>query len=63
MECNKTRCLIIDDEPLAIKLIRTHLERLESFEIAGECKSALKAVEFLGEKKSILCFWISICLR
>jgi DNA-binding LytR/AlgR family response regulator len=52
----KTRCLIIDDEPLAIKLIRTHLSRLDSFEIAGECKNALKAVEFLKNEKIDLMF-------
>lgn len=52
----KTRCLIIDDEPLAIKLIRTHLSKLESFEIAGECSNALKAVEFLGNDKIDLMF-------
>ena len=56
MDLNKTRCLIIDDEPLAIKLIRTHLGKLESFEIAGECKSALKAVEFLQREKIDLMF-------
>ena len=43
----KTRCLIIDDEPLAIKLIKTHLSKLDSFEVAGECSNALKAIEFL----------------
>ena len=42
-----TRCLIIDDEPLAIKLIKTHLSKLDSFEVAGECSNALKAIEFL----------------
>jgi DNA-binding LytR/AlgR family response regulator len=52
----KTRCLIIDDEPLAIKLIRTHLSKLDSFEIAGECKNALKAVEFLKNEKVDLMF-------
>jgi len=56
MECFKTRCLIIDDEPLAIKLIRTHLGKLDSFEIAGECKNALKAVEFLKKEKIDLMF-------
>jgi DNA-binding LytR/AlgR family response regulator len=56
MESNKTRCLIIDDEPLALKLIRTHLGKLESFEIAGECKSALKAVEYLQREKIDLMF-------
>lgn len=56
MECNKTRCLIIDDEPLAIKLIKTHLGKLDSFEIAGECRSALKAVEYLQREKIDLMF-------
>jgi DNA-binding LytR/AlgR family response regulator len=56
MEGNKTRCLIIDDEPLAIRLIRTHLSKLDSFEIAGECKNALKAVEFLKKEKIDLMF-------
>jgi DNA-binding LytR/AlgR family response regulator len=52
----KTRCLIIDDEPLAIKLIRTHLSKLDSFEVAGECKNALKAVEFLKNESIDLIF-------
>lgn len=52
----KTRCLIIDDEPLAVKLIRTHLSRLDSFEIAGECSNALKAVEYLKKDKIDLIF-------
>lgn len=47
MNSNKTRCLIIDDEPLAIKLIRSHLSKLDSFEVAGECRSALKSIDYL----------------
>jgi len=56
MDYMKTRCLIIDDEPLAIKLIRTHLSKLESFEVAGECSNALKAIEFLRKEKIDLMF-------
>ena len=56
MDCNKTSCLIIDDEPLAVKLIRTHLSKLDTFEIAGECKNALKAIEFLKNEKIDLMF-------
>jgi two-component system, LytTR family, response regulator len=56
MDCDKTRCLIIDDEPLAIKVIRTHLTRLDSFEIAGECRNAFKAIEFLMKEKIDLMF-------
>jgi DNA-binding LytR/AlgR family response regulator len=56
MNNNLTRCLIIDDEPLGIKLIRTHLEKFESFEVAGECSSALKAFEYLKSEKIDLIF-------
>jgi DNA-binding LytR/AlgR family response regulator len=56
MDCNKTKCIIIDDEPLAIKLIRTHLSKLDSFEIAGEFKNPLKAIEILKKEKIDLMF-------
>jgi DNA-binding LytR/AlgR family response regulator len=56
MDSKKTRCLIIDDEPLATKLIRTHLGKLDSFEVAGECRNALKAIEFLKSEKIDLMF-------
>ncbi len=56
MDGHKIRCLIIDDEPLAIKLIRSHLSKLECFEVAGECRNALKAIEFLRHEKIDLMF-------
>ena len=56
METKKTRCLIIDDEPLAIKLINTHLSRLDSFEVVAECRDALRAVEILKREKVDLMF-------
>lgn len=48
--------MIIDDEPLAIKLIRTHLSKIDSFEVSGECKNALKAIEFLKRETIDLMF-------
>jgi two-component system, LytTR family, response regulator LytT len=56
MNNDLTRCLIIDDEPLGIKLIKTHLDKFETFEVAGECSSALKAVEYLKSEKIDLIF-------
>jgi DNA-binding LytR/AlgR family response regulator len=53
---NKTRCLIIDDEPLALKLIKSHLSKLSSFEVAGECRNALQAVEVLKRERIDLMF-------
>jgi DNA-binding LytR/AlgR family response regulator len=56
MSNNPTRCLVIDDEPLAIKLIKSHLGKLSSFEVAGECRNALEAVEILKKDKIDLMF-------
>jgi len=41
------KCLIIDDEPLARKLIAGHVSRLPGWTIAGSCKNALEAYEML----------------
>ncbi len=43
----KTKCLIVDDEPLARELIRGHIGKLENFEIVAECDNAMKAMEAL----------------
>ena len=43
----KTRCLIVDDEPLARELIRGHILKLENFEIVAECDNAMKAMDAL----------------
>jgi len=52
----KTRCLIIDDEPLARDLMRNHISKLENLEIVGECCDAMKAMEKLRDVKVDLMF-------
>ncbi len=52
----KTRCLIIDDEPLAIQLIEKHLSQLESFEVVATANNAIKALEILKSKEIDLLF-------
>jgi DNA-binding LytR/AlgR family response regulator len=52
----KTKCLIIDDEPLARDLIRNHLEKLDNFEIVGECGDAMKALQVLRNHQVDLMF-------
>lgn len=52
----KTRCIIIDDEPLARDLMRNHIEKLDNFEIVAECADAMKALQELREKKVDLMF-------
>jgi len=52
----KTKCLIVDDEPLARELIRGHVEKLENFEVIAECSDAMKALNVLREKQVDLIF-------
>lgn len=52
----KVRCLIVDDEPLAIRLIEKHIAQIESFEVVATCNTALKAFEVLNTETIDLMF-------
>ncbi len=52
----KTRCIIVDDEPLARDVVRAHLSNFEDIEIAAECENALEAGKILREKQIDLMF-------
>jgi len=52
----KIKCLIIDDEPIARDVIRTHLEKLDDFEILQEHENALDALSFLKQNRVDLIF-------
>lgn len=43
----KLNCLIVDDEPMARGVIRTHLQRLDAFAVVGECQNAFEAINAL----------------
>jgi DNA-binding LytR/AlgR family response regulator len=45
----KIRCLIADDEPLAIKLISEYISRIAHLELAGSCKRATDIPGYLGQ--------------
>jgi len=44
----KIRCLLVDDEPLAIQLLQKHIAQLDFFEVVGVCNNAAKALEVLN---------------
>ncbi len=52
----KTKCIIVDDEPLARSLIRNYISKLENFEIVAECSDAMKALQELHDKKIDIMF-------
>ena len=43
----KIRCLIVDDEPLARRVLEKHAAEVPYLELAGQCGSALEAMDFL----------------
>ncbi|HSZ34803.1 MAG TPA: LytTR family DNA-binding domain-containing protein [Puia sp.] len=49
------KCLIVDDEPLAIDVLENYLQRFENIEIR-RCENALDAFRFLKEEKFDLIF-------
>lgn len=52
----KTRCLILDDEPLARDLIWRHAQKFETLEIVAQCPDANQAMQVLSEKPVDLIF-------
>jgi two-component system LytT family response regulator len=52
----KYSCIIVDDEPLAIEVIKTHAINIGIFNIAGECSNAIEAFQILSSRKVDLMF-------
>jgi len=52
----KYSCLIVDDEPIAIRVVKNHLQNFVNIDIAGECANATEAIEFLGQHQIDLMF-------
>ena len=52
----KVKCLVVDDEPLAIQLMKNHLANLDSFEVVACCSNAVKALQVLRSTQVDLVF-------
>jgi two-component system LytT family response regulator len=52
----KLRTIIVDDEPLALKLLRTVLSEISDIEIVAECSNGKQAVEAATELEPELIF-------
>lgn len=53
---SKIRCLIVDDEPLAIEVLKSHISKLDSLEITGIANDAFDAFDLLNKHKVDLMF-------
>jgi DNA-binding LytR/AlgR family response regulator len=52
----KLRCLLIDDEPPALKVLESHISQISGVEIVAQCKNALEALDVLENKTVDLMF-------
>ncbi|RYF87941.1 MAG: response regulator, partial [Chitinophagaceae bacterium] len=46
----KLRCLLIDDEPPALKVLESHIASINGLEIVAQCSNAIEAVDVLHRK-------------
>ena len=52
----KLRCLLIDDEPPALKVLANYISNINGLEIAWQCKNAIEALDVLHQKTVDLIF-------
>jgi response regulator of citrate/malate metabolism len=45
-EKNITRCLVVDDEPMARDILRRYIEKIPTLQLIGECSNAIDALVF-----------------
>jgi DNA-binding LytR/AlgR family response regulator len=50
------KCLIVDDEPIARKIIQGYVEKIPSLSVVGVCQNGIEALSFLAESKVDLLF-------
>jgi DNA-binding LytR/AlgR family response regulator len=53
---HKVRCILVDDEPHALAVLKTYIQAVPSLEVAAECSHALAAFEFCQHHQVDLIF-------
>jgi DNA-binding LytR/AlgR family response regulator len=46
----KLRCLVIDDEPPALKVLETYISQIKGMETVGQCRNAIEALDVLHQR-------------
>ena len=52
----RTKCIIVDDEPLAIDIVESYIQKIDSLELVAKCSTAVEAFDILNAKKIDLIF-------
>lgn len=50
------RCLIVDDEPIAIRVLQAHLDKIPDVEVVATCSNAVEALRWVREGAIDLAF-------
>ena len=50
------KCLLVDDEPLAIEVLEKYIEAVDQLQVVGTCRNAFQAMEFLQKNPVDLIF-------
>ena len=53
---DKLKCILVDDEPLARKVLRNYIENLSELELTAEFKSALELKDYLVDNSCDIIF-------
>ncbi|MCK5462430.1 MAG: response regulator, partial [Bacteroidales bacterium] len=47
----KIRCLLVDDEPLALDALESLMQKIPELEIIGKCQNAVEALQVIHNKE------------
>ncbi|MFY0688279.1 MAG: response regulator transcription factor [Cyclobacteriaceae bacterium] len=56
MPNKRLSCLVVDDEPLARKLLKDYISKVEGLELIGSCSNAIETFSFLQQHQVDLLF-------
>jgi DNA-binding LytR/AlgR family response regulator len=60
MEPTKYNCLVVDDEPIARKIIINYIEEMPLLQLAAECINALSTIDYLRDHNNIDIIFLDI---
>jgi len=53
---NKIKCIVVDDEPLAVSLLGSYVEKIPFFELAFSTENPIEALEYIQKNEADLIF-------
>ncbi len=53
---DKIRCIIVDDEPVALDILENHLSKIDKMKIMGRCRNATEAFNMINTNQTDLIF-------